>query len=92
MIPLGTVMGSLNQPFAIPGDIPPAPTTALMFDGEAFTVAMIEGTATFSQVDPARAFVGRLQNAKIDWQGNQGGTIACNAMDQPFWGIPGGFL
>lgn len=87
LIPLGAVEQRLNQPFAIPGEIPPAPSLALSLDGESFTMATIAGTATFSQVDPARAFVGELQDAKIEWTGAQGSVVACSATNQPFWGV-----
>jgi hypothetical protein len=91
IMPLKAIADRLNEPFAIPGDIPPAPSL-LTFDGESFTMTTMEGTATFSQIDPARAFVGQLRVVKVQWDGAAGGVVVCNANNQPFWGLRGNFL
>src|ERR1700690_406959 len=96
MTPLGALPTLLNLPLRIPFDNVVAPPPGGYgelpgYPGEHFS-GSIAGTAVFSQVDPVgRAFVGRLQQARFDWAGNQGDSFSCAVADGPFWAVPGDF-
>lgn len=96
MVPLTQLPALLNQLVGLPFEgLAPPPVEGggeiTAFPGERFS-GSLAGTATFSEVDPVgRAFIGRIEQAKVTWTGDRGDALSCSVVDGPFWAVAGGF-
>jgi hypothetical protein len=93
-LPLITIAMHPDQPLIFPTNLPtpppPPPRSRAEIGGETVTVTHVDGTMTFSRVDPTtRAFSGHLRGT-VTWAGPTK-NFSCS-VDAPFWGAPGGFL
>ena len=94
IISLPQLPALLNEPVSIPfANVPPAPPgLGVPLDGENFA-GTLSGVATFTQVDvDGRAFVARLEQGHVTWNGSRGGNFACNTIDGTFWAVAGWFV
>jgi hypothetical protein len=96
-LPLTRLPAQLQTRLAIPfEDFPTPPEVGYgaiaAYPGEHFSGSLI-GTVVFSQVDAvSRAFVGRLEQAHVDWKGDAGDSLACDVTDAAFWAVAGDFI
>jgi hypothetical protein len=91
LLPLSTIAMSPDQPLTFSTNLPAPPTgRPAEIGGVQAGVSHVDGTMTFSRVDPSgRAFIGHFTGT-ITWTGSSG-AFSC-AVDAPFWGAPGNFL
>jgi hypothetical protein len=93
LLPLAQLAVTPDVPLVLPNDAPMTPSSGqlVVVRGEQARVFGVDGTVTFSRIDPVgRAFSARLQGT-ITWVVPARSTFTC-AVDAPFWGAPGTFL
>ncbi len=92
LVALDEVAQHPSTPLISPADFPRSPTSGAVVavGGRMAGVSSVQGTVTFSRVDPSgRAFIAHLTGT-VTWTEPSGATFSC-AVDAPFWGAPGGF-
>ena len=87
-VSMATAARSIGNPSPVPG----APTQGVSSNGPQY-VGTVEGSLTFTQVDPAaRAFVGRLSKGTVTWHAAQGEETVCGLSATILWATAGDFL
>jgi hypothetical protein len=91
-IELAKAASSIGQPLPFSSAFPHVPTTSLEVGGVNYT-GTLQGTVTFTQVDPAgRAFVASLTRPSVAWKDATGTETDCDLDPMELWATPGNFL
>jgi hypothetical protein len=93
LLPLAELARNPGMIVRFPEDTPSPPRSSDTIDigGERAQISTINGSLTFSRVDPSgRAFAGAISGTVV-WRTSSGAETTCQ-IDGPFWGAPGDFI